>query len=193
MKTYKFYFVILFLILSISSVRAKDNNFRGIDLGEYAFGIPVNQLNFNTQSPFTLSFWVKVKEFNHSEYGTLFVSIRNPEEPYAMSDYGWMWAFVEPNDSKNTLNMTVRSSGSSGFNAEELSSFDFIEEEWLNFSFVFDYDGNRKLTLYLNGTPVYEVNGTINTYSWTQQNIIMIGGISSLRSSLNAYIDKVQL
>ena len=37
---------------------------RGVDLGEYAFGIPADQLNFNNQSPFTLSFWVNIKEFN---------------------------------------------------------------------------------------------------------------------------------
>ncbi len=189
----KILLVIFSLLLSISIIRANNEQPQGIDLGEYAFGIPVEQLNFTNQSPFTLSFWVKVKEFDHSEYGTLFVSIRNPKDPYVMSDYGWMWAFVEPNDSKNILNMAVRSSGSSGFDAEELSSFDFIKEEWLNFSFVFDYDEKRMLTLYLNGTPVYEVKGTYETYSWTQQNIIMIGGISSLRSPLNAYIDEVQL
>ena len=193
MKTFKLHLLISLMIFSILSVRANDNQPQGIDLGEYAFGIPVEQLNFNNQSPFTLSFWVKVKEFDHSDYGTLFVSIRNPEDPYVMSDYGWMWAFVEPNDSKNILNMTVRSSGSSGFNAEKLSSFDFTKEEWLNFSFVFDYDENRKLTLYMNGSPVYEVKGTYDTYSWTEKNIIMIGGISSLRSPLSAYIDKVQL
>lgn len=193
MKTINKLFLTILLILLPMFATANNEQPQGIDLGEYAFGIPVEQLNFNNQSPFTLSFWVKVKEFNHSDYGTLFVSIRNPEDPYVMSDYGWMWAFVEPNDSKNILNMTVRSSGSSGFDEEELSSFDFIKEEWLNFSFVFDYDGNRKLTLYLNGTPVYEVKGTYDTYSWAQKNIIMIGGISSLRSPLNAYIDKVQL
>jgi len=44
----------------------------------------------------------------------------------------------------------------------------------------------------MNGTSIYEVKGTYETYEWVQNNIIMIGGVSALRSPLNAYVDKVQ-
>ena len=37
---------------------------RGVDLREYAFGIPVKQLDFSNQTPYTLSFWVNIKECN---------------------------------------------------------------------------------------------------------------------------------
>ena len=182
----------LLLSLGLTSVQANENQPQGIDLGEYAFGIPAKQLNFDTYSKFTLSFWINVKELNHTNYGTLFASIRNPEEQYVFGDYGWMWSFIEPHDSKNTLNTTIRSSGSSGFDATTLSSFNFEVNEWLHFSFVFDYDTNRSLLLYMNGTSIYEVKGTYETYEWVQNNIIMIGGVSALRSPLNAYVDKVQ-
>ena len=55
--------LLILIIISLSLVRAQQP--RGIDLGEYAFGIPADQLNFSNQSPFTLSFWVNIKEFNH--------------------------------------------------------------------------------------------------------------------------------
>ena len=192
MRTFKLTFLIVLFILSIEFVKANNEQPRGIDLGEYAFGIPAKQLNFDTYSKFTLSFWINVKELNHTNYGTLFASIRNPEEQYVFGDYGWMWSFIEPHDSKNTLNTTIRSSGSSGFDATTLSSFNFEVNEWLHFSFVFDYDTNRSLLLYMNGTSIYEVKGTYETYEWVQNNIIMIGGVSALRSPLNAYVDKVQ-
>ena len=60
--------LIISLIFSVSLATANEVEPRGIDLGEYAFGIPVNQLNFNNQSPFTFSFWLNIKEFNQQEF-----------------------------------------------------------------------------------------------------------------------------
>ena len=196
MKTYKFYFVILFLILSISSVRANDNNFRGIDLGEYAFGIPAEQLNFDTHSKFTLSFWTKVKEFNHTENGTQFVNIRNVTQGAPMSDWGWMYSLVGDSFGGDFDGLEIgilTSNAGDVFLDKELNSFKFNTEEWTHFSFVFSYDTNRALLVYINGKPTYKVQCYNTTYSWTKKNIIMLGGVAKNRSSLNAYVDKVQL
>ena len=64
MRTFKLTFLIVLFILSIEFVKANNEQPRGIDLGEYAFGIPAKQLNFDTYSKFTLSFWINVKELN---------------------------------------------------------------------------------------------------------------------------------
>ena len=178
--------LLILIIFSLSIVRAQQP--RGIDLGEYAFGIPAEQLNFNNKSPFTLSFWLNIKEFAHKDQGTLLLSIRNPEDLYPLNDWGWMWTCII-ND--NSLESAIRAGGSFQ-SSKELTTAELEILEWVHLSFVFDYESYRKLTLYVNGVSVHEINLSIYSYDWKKANIIAIGGPSVFRAPLNASIDKVQ-
>ena len=188
------------MIFSLSSVRANDNNYRGIDLGEYAFGIPAEQLMFDNNSTFTISFWMKIKEFNHFYSGTQFLNIRDLYEGWPLSDWGYMWSYIgEPytNGFGDKVKMYIRTCSSIGIGTNELSPTEINSLDWKHISFVFDnyiYNNGvyRRLTLYIDGVASYEVNMTKCSYAWQSDFIVMIGGGTFQRAPLNAYIDQVQ-
>ena len=213
MKTYKSYLVILFLILFISSVRANGNNYRGIDLEEYAFGIPVEQLNFNNQTPFTFSFWVNIKEFNHDTQGTQFINIRNPNVNanynngggYPLCDWGYLFSTIQEYGvddlgkvwKDNELLINVREYGASQstpFTRDK--TYHFIPNDWVFVTFQSYYTSKPEMELYINGELTLKFKTIFSSprtlYSWHNEYIIMIGGSAYNRSPLNAYIDKVQ-
>ncbi len=182
----------LLISLGLTSVQANENQPQGIDLEEYAFGIPTNQLSFNNDYSITLSFWVYVNEFNHDMNGTQFINIRNVTDTFPLSEWGWMWANIGPTD---PLSCVVRNSTSSPDVAQiEDNSFSFITKQWKYFSFVFEniWNDELKLTIYADGQPAYKLIGTSKTY-WDSNKTIMIGGPCLGTAPLNAYIDKVQL
>ena len=192
MKICKLYLVIVILMLSNSFIKANSEIPRGIDLGEYSFGIPANQLYFNNDYSLTLSFWMNVKEFNHDMNGTQFINIRNVSEGFPLSEWGWMWVNIGPTD---PLFCAVRNNTSSPDVAQiEDNSFSFITKQWKYFSFVFEniWNDEVKLTIYVDGQPTYILTGTSKTY-WDSNKTIMIGGPCLGTAPLNAYIDKVQL
>ena len=204
MKRYKLYSIVLLMIFSISLVSANENQPRGIDLGEYAFGIPVDQLNFNNQSPFTFSFWLNIKEFNHSEQGTQFINVRHPDGNWVTCDWGHLWSTIgnSLNDEEatdGTIAFVFRDPGqSSGVPFTKVKDFEFSEGEWVYVSFIYKYTDTPDMALYINGELVAELNKDSSFYPnlmpmpWSNDYIIMIGGPAFQRSPLNAYIDKVQ-
>ena len=200
MKKYKLYSIVLLMIFSISLVRANENQPQGIDLGEYAFGIPANQLGFNSYSRFTLSFWVNVKEFNHAKGGTHFVNIRDISDALPASDNGYLWSNIgdiyEENYG-NKIQICIRDCMSAGTNSTEVYPTELNSSEWKHFSFVFDnyvFSNRtyRNLILYIDGILSHTLLMPNCTYSWQSEFIIMIGGPSWDYVPLNAYIDKVQ-
>ena len=54
-----FTLLVMLISLGLTSVQANENQPQGIDLGEYAFGIPTNQLNFTNQTPRLILFTIK--------------------------------------------------------------------------------------------------------------------------------------
>ena len=182
---------------------------RGIDLREYAFGIPAEQLNFNNQTPFTFSFWVNIKEFNHNTQGTQFLNIRNPNindnmdkgggyplcdwgylfstiQEYGVDDYGGIWK-------DNELLVSVReqtASSSSPFVREK--TFKFSSGKWFFVTFQQYYTDKPQMKLYVNGDEILKFTSESILMDWYKQYIIMIGGAAAYRSPLNAYVDKVQ-
>ena len=191
MRTFKLILLIVLLISSVEFVKANNEQLQGIDLGEYSFGIPANQLYFNNDYSLTLSFWMNVKEFNHDMNGTQFINIRNVSEGFPLSEWGWMWVNIGPTD---PLFCAVRNNTSSPDVAQiEDNSFSFITKQWKYFSFVFEniWNDEVKLTIYVDGQPTYILTGTSKTY-WGSNKTIMIGGPCLGTAPLNAYIDKVQ-
>ncbi|MBR5323305.1 MAG: hypothetical protein IKV14_00615 [Muribaculaceae bacterium] len=175
---------------------------RGIELDKNAFGIPVDQLGFDTSSTFTLSFWVNPKLFNHSIFvnkgGTNFLSIRDISQGWPNSDYGYVWSQIGNTSEQNFGNRIIidtRIGMSGGATSIELSPIQFNALEWKHFSFVFDVEDNhRKILLYVDGVPSYKINDIdITQTSWSENNIIMIGGARYNLAPMEAYLDKVQL
>ena len=142
-KIFTLLVMLISLMLSMSLVNANEVEPRGIYLEESAFGIPAEQLNFNNQTPFTFSFWVNIKEFNHNTQGTQFLNIRNPNindnmdkgggyplcdwgylfstiQEYGVDDYGGIWK-------DNELLVSVREQTAS-------SSSPFVREKTFKFS-----------------------------------------------------------
>ena len=204
MKTInKLILTILFILLPILAI-ANNEQPRGIDLGEYAFGIPVDQLNFNNQSPFTFSFWLNIKEFNHSEQGTQFINVRHPDGNWVACDWGHLWSTIG-----NSFNDEEATDGTIAFEFRDLTEsnnvpftkvkdFEFSEGEWVYVSFIYKYTSAPDMALYINGELVAKLNKDSSFYPnlmpmpWSNDYIIMIGGPAFQRSPLNAYIDKVQ-
>ena len=170
---------------------------RGIDLDRNAFGIPVNQLEFNALSEFTLSFWINTKLFNHTIYvdngGTNFLTIRDVTDSWPNSDYGYMWSQIgNTSKSWDDNNIQIEGHDKTGSISTDLAPFDFPVSEWKYISFVFDTDNTaKKILMYVDGVATYQTVFTPTT--WSDDYIIMIGGARYQLGKLEAYIDKVQL
>ena len=95
MKICKLYLAIVILMLSNSFIKANNEIPRGIDLGEYAFGIPISELSLHENvCNFTLSFWMNPKEFIQTSGGTLFVNIRYVNDMWPLCDWGYFWSVI---------------------------------------------------------------------------------------------------
>ena len=190
MKTFKLHLLISLMIFSILSVRANDNQPQGIDLNKNSFVIPMNQLQFTAHQKFSISFWINVKEFKHSEIATSLLDIRDINEGWPLCDRGWMTSTVDPGE---ILYAQIRnSSGTPDFAYLIQDSFTLKSNEWVYFTYVFDYSSDRVMFIYVDGVPMYKLDGW-HTYALKSNYNIMIGGDVWLFAPLNAYIDKVQI
>ena len=191
MKTNRLLLIIL-TVLTTTLVRANENQPQGIDLGEYAFGIPTNQLNFTNQTPYTFSFWVNIKEFNHREGGTQFINIRDPKfnsNNYPMCDWGYLYSNIQ--ESGNLWICVREISGESSI-MNEITDIEFTKGEWSYYTLVFSIEEFYNVLLYKNGVIVEEYCGEYPLYWPKKEFMFMIGGYAYKRSPLNAYVDKVQ-
>ena len=193
----------LLLSLGLTSVQANENQPKGIDLGEYAFGIPTEQLNFTDQSPFTLSFWVNVKEFNHSEQGTQFINIRKPDGNWIFCDWGYIHSTI--GDAYDMFGNKLGEDMMSFYAYEGGESirtiFTYTEEykfshgEWVHISFQYYLTYKPEMFVYVNGKQSLKFDPLSNSSVLIRRPegaIIMIGGPAFKRTPLNAYVDKVQ-
>ena len=169
---------------------------RGLSLNERAFGIPADQLDFTTETPFTLTFWFKVNKFNHESSGTQFVNIRSVADGWPASDWGYLWSqfSVEQNSTKeNELDISFRTMSSAGYGPVFSEEIVFEEEVWYHMAFVFGFNNTRTMKIYLNGKKVCDYTEKYNVYQWKSSNVIMIGGRAFARAGLNGVLDEVRL
>lgn len=173
---------------------------QGIDLNEYAFAIPLKNAGFGEHPILTLSFWVKVKEFNHGEEGTTLFNVRDVlNGGFPDLEYGWLWSNLGPgrfNKNDEGLTVAVDNVYSNPYWALPFVEYDFEESKWYYFTFVLDYNQakGRDVKAYVNAELVYENNtSAYYTDNFYDDMILMIGGFAQYRAPLNAYIDKVQI
>ena len=198
--------LIILVVLTTTLVRANENQPQGIDLGEYAFGIPTNQLNFTNQTPYTFSFWVNVKEYNHNEGGTQFINIRDPK--FSSNNYpGCDWGYIHSTigDAYDMFGNKLGEDMMSFYAYEGGESirtiFTYTEEykfspgEWVHISFQYYLTYKPEMFVYVNGKPSLKFDPLSNSSVLIRRPegaIIMIGGPAFKRTPLNAYVDKVQ-
>ena len=175
---------------------------RGLQLNEKAFGIPADQLNFNSETPFTLTFWFKVNKFNHESDGTQFLNIRSAAEGWPASDWGYFWSTFmvgreatdwEDEVKENELSLSFRTMSSSGSVPTFTEHIVYEEDVWYHVAFVFGYKNNRTLKVYLNAKKVCDYTLNYSSYSWKSSNVIMIGGRAFSRAGLDGVLDEVRL
>ena len=178
---------------------------RGFALGEKAFGIPANQLGFNDQTPFSLSFWIYINRYNHESSGTQFLNIRTAADSWPNSDWGYIWStFGTGKDTddngdiipEGAMSLSYRdATENTGIVVPISSEFQFKPETWYHVVLVMGYTTNRTLGLYINGKLVSEatVPSGRQVYSWKSSNVIMIGGRAFSRAGIDGTLDEVRL
>ena len=185
--------------VDFSSVVAEDSiisNQTSVDLNKCAFAIPVEQLELDKGSSFTVSFWANIKEFNHDLNGTELLSIRNPKDESPLGDRGCMWSHIGDffENGKNQIQLGMRKGTSGEISSTGDTSIEFNTSDWKHFSYVFDLvKNNREILLYVDGNLYCKASIKYLSTYWSSQSFIMIGGGSYKCSPLNAYIDKVEL
>ena len=166
---------------------------RGLRLNEIAFGDPADQLNFNSQSPFTIAFWFKPAVFNHISDGTHLLNIRAAEDRWPDSDWGWLWTHIQASDNKLSFNLKKKESGAGSETKIIAEDFTFVPNQWYHLAVVVDYQNGRNVSLYVNGKLINSGGGITNVKDWKNSYKIMVGGIAANRAGFDGYLDEFQL
>lgn len=175
---------------------------RGLRLNEIAFGVPAGQLNFNSQSPFSIAFWFKPAVFNHISSGTHLLNIRAAEDRWPDSDWGWLWTHItsgqgdglETNQvNKLSFNLKKRESGAGTETKLVAEDFTFVPNQWYHLALVVDYNNGRDVRLYINGKLINSGEKITNVKDWKNAYTIMVGGIAANRAGFDGYLDEFQL
>ncbi len=175
---------------------------RGIALQEKAFGIPADQLNFNAQSPFSMTFWIYFNQFNHESDGTQFLNIRTAADGWPASDWGYVWSMIAVEGGKDdggnvykegNLIFNYRLSSNAGEPIKTSTAFQFKPETWYHVALCMGYSSNRTLSLYINGQLIGSSTATQSLYGWKSSNVIMIGGRAFSRAGIDGTLDEVRL
>ncbi|MBR5324348.1 MAG: T9SS type A sorting domain-containing protein [Muribaculaceae bacterium] len=175
---------------------------RGIALQEKAFGIKADQLNFNDQSPFSMTFWVYFNQFNHESDGTQFLNIRTAADGWPASDWGYVWSMIAVEGGKDdggnvykegNLIFNYRLSNNAGEPIQTSTAFQFKPETWYHVALCMGYSNNRTLSLYINGQLIGSSTATKSLYTWKSSNVIMIGGRAFSRAGIDGTLDEVRL
>ena len=163
---------------------------RGMALGEKAFGIPAGQLNFNGQTPFTLTFWIYFNSFNHEQDGTQFLNVRTSADGWPAGDWGYIWSTIN-SDGKFSLSYRLTSNAGEELNISD--DFQFKTDTWYHVALICGYTNNRTLSMYINGKLVGSGTASKSLYDWKSSNVIMIGGRAFNRAAIDGTLDEVRL
>ena len=166
---------------------------RGMALGEKAFGIPADQLNFNASTPITLTFWLYFNTFNHESSGTQFLNIRSASDGWPNSDWGYVWSTITTDGGLEFCYRKQNNPAGQNLYMEMDPTLDFKPQTWYHFAMILGYTSNRTLTLYLNGKQVGYAQADAPLYNWLSTNVIMLGGRAFGRAGIDGTIDEVRL
>ena len=175
---------------------------QGASLEGNAFGIPADQLGFNNQTPFTLTFWIYFNEFNHDISGTQFINIRTPADGWPASDWGYLWSMIANEGDKDDAGYVAkegnwlfnyRSMSSSGGAVTTPTYVKFEPQKWYHVAMACGYTINRTFDLFVNGKKIASATAPKSLYGWKSSNVIMVGGYAFGRAPIDGTIDEVRL
>lgn len=186
----------------IANFVGEESAILGASLEGKAFGIPADQLGFNSQTPFTLTFWIYFDEFNHDDHGTQLINIRSPQDYYPASDWGYMWTTITTEGyqdeygkkyEEGNLTLSYLSYYGGGPTPAKAPSYvKFSPQKWYHVAMVCDYTNERIFNMYINGELVASTIAKMQ-YSWKSSNVIMVGGPAYFRAAIDGTIDEVRL
>lgn len=178
----------------------------GIDLEEKGFGFKAGDMEMKEYKSFSLAYWVRINQFVSSD-PTQLVNIRDKNEGWPKTDWGWLWSTLESN---GMINVTFRGTDLSE-NNELKYHFANTKIElgpWTHMAWVFDInDLNQiKFSLYINGveqevtswerttgeggTGAPDYQGDV--YAMRAANMVAFGGNSAGCSGVDGTLDNYQ-
>lgn len=163
---------------------------RALVLPDIPFGLKVQQLGFNDQTPYTIAYWFRPDGFVHAKEGTSLLNVRNPSGGWPSNNWGYIWQDVMPDNTIQTCLRKVTNEGT------QLRDENFIVEpgRWYHMCLVVDFSQTkgREWTLYMNGRKVGTQTAT-SLFAWDQNNFIFFGGYAANRASFKGAIDEFQI
>ncbi|MEG1905661.1 MAG: LamG-like jellyroll fold domain-containing protein, partial [Bacteroidales bacterium] len=179
---------------------------QGVDLNEKGFGFRASDMGMQPGKSFTLAFWVKVNKYNG---GTQFINIRDKQEGWPKTDWGWFWNFL--NDEGKYTSITFRGTDATS-NNELQYQYDNAKVEagpWTHLAYVFEYNnaGNIKFHLYINGVKqevarwkrstdsgykTGEPDFQGNVYGMRGANMVAFGGTHHSNNGVDGTLDNFQ-
>ena len=180
---------------------------QGVDMNEKGFGFRASDMGMQPNKSFTLAFWVKVNKYNG---GTQLVNIRDKQEGWPKTDWGWFWNFADENGKITTS--TIRGTDASDNNGFvwEYENAKIEAGPWTHLAYVFEYNsaGKFKFQLYINGEkqPIWrwrrgkdngytmgeptEYQGTL--YGMRGANMVAFGGNNFSNNGIDGTLDNFQ-
>lgn len=177
---------------------------QGISLMENAFGFKAGDMGMLPNKSFSLAFWVKINQYTAES--TQLISVRDKNEGWPKTDWGWVWNQV---NKEGRFDVTFRGSGSDNNELHYLFEKSKLEAgPWVHLAYVFDFNdaGHLKFSLYINGveqevTSWFRTDGTKgtgapgykdDTYGMRAANMIAFGGGAAGRAGVDGTLDNFQ-
>lgn len=176
---------------------------RGVRVGEAGVGFRFAESKLKTNSPFTVSFWLKPDGFENK--ASHLFNIRDKQDKWAVNNWGWFWHTVNENGETDAFTMRMNSGGNVNY------SFDDTRIEpgvWHHFAYVFDFNqsGQLKMKFFLDGKEQKVTSWSRNDvaqsgevkyqgapYTWRENNVVAVGGYLHKLGSVNGNLDNLMV
>lgn len=178
------------LTMEYTSRNAEGTASRGVVVKEEPFVIPMNQLNFENQTNYSISFWAKARTDMHQKDGTQLVHIRDNNEKWPSDNWGLF---------RSTINKNNNIGGNMSFVVKpEMhkyhEDYKLQHNVWSHYCITFTRNGTYNgYKMYLNGLLFKHQEPGTNKMSQRRYSTIEIGGTAHARSGIVGAFDEVQL
>lgn len=160
---------------------------------------------------FAVTFWVKFTDLSNPAW---LMSIRNPQDEWPYSAWGWLWGSVSDDGTLNDISIRSQKNNTYVYNFKDENGkarVKFEENAWYHVAYVFDEykttessyygiitDAENQFSLYINGeliepTSISEPND-VGWKDFDSEAIIGIGGTAAVGAfaGYDASIDNIQ-
>lgn len=178
---------------------------QGISLMEQGFGFRASDMEMQPFKSFSLAFWVKINQFTADD--TELINIRDKNEGWPKTDWGWVWNEVKRD---GTFDVNFRGSDASTNNEMRYHYKNSKIEAgpWVHLAYIFDFNesGAMNFKIYINGveqepTTWDRTDNSSGTgdpgykgelYGMRTANMIAFGGACAGRAGVDGTLDNFQ-